>query len=298
MKQRKTKWIVLFFGIFLLICILGLSIFSRRGLFSFQLFNTTQELVSLWNTENFEELYAAAKEILEQDPFNKAALQFYGYAALMLGYWHPDETEKEFLIEESIVTLRRLMLLNKKNISGEHAYMLGKAYFYLQHYNRSLEYLEASYERNYQSEDIDEYLITLYDVTEQGDKLAQLAKRANGEGDIYIYATGRASMLENNFEQATEIFSLLSANTMDLMIKRLASVQLARIYYETSDFSEATKILHTLLDSNPVDTEVLHLLGDTHGASDDLEAARYYWREVLRLEPHNREVINKLKVAL
>ena len=253
-------------------------------------------MVELWNSEQYEELYLQTKELLSENAFDKTYLKFFGYSSYALGYWQPDENERERFLNDAIISLRRLSLFEKNTISSNYAFILGKAYFHSNQYEKSIEYLEQAQEVDRYNPGINEYLITLYDATTQVGKLESVLDNLYGESKLSEYARARVYMMKKEYARANEAFSkFISKYDSSNRLVYQSIIQQARILYVMEEFDSALDVLHQVTDDNPADISALNLLGDVYLSVGDEQLARFYWREVLTISPENQEAISKLR---
>ena len=136
-KQNKSKFIkkMILFALFL-------AVLSTGVYFSYRLIdskinngNSLINLKSKWKIYDFQSVYDISSAILYTKPFNTTARTYNGCAAFFLAVSKPDLTESLNLLDESINSLRIALQNAKFGSVSQIEYMLGKAYFYKNHYS-------------------------------------------------------------------------------------------------------------------------------------------------------------------
>ena len=124
-----------------------------------------ENLENLWNSEDYEGVYAQADRMLEEKPMQQSVLVYKGYSAFYLAVSQTDTSAALAYIEDAINALRLALISNYSKSKPQIEYMLARAYYqkdvfaaYNCYADLAIKYFTLAKNDGYASNDIPEYL--------------------------------------------------------------------------------------------------------------------------------------------
>ncbi len=280
--------------IFLLIILTLVIIFSTRAI-SVRLAAAPDidNLISLWNSENYQGTYDYSKTILNTIPFNNTALTYHGYASFYLALSSSDSVAVHNYIDESINSLRLALLDAKVELQPQLEYMLGKAYF---HKNRlsayyfysdlAIKYLHSAHNNGYNAVDIYEYLGLSYaslDMTRESISYFTEALLVNNS-DVLQLAIAEQYFKIENYDAAKPYLQRVINESENMLYKVQCLNLLGQIYFAEEKFADAQEEFEQVLVLNIQSADAYYGLGLIYEQQGDFVKARAQWRKALEIE--------------
>ena len=292
-RNRRRKAPILLLAVTLAAAGLGvlawqLDLVGRlRGLFRQD--SEPLPLAELWNNRLYEEIIASCDERLRQDPLDTQSLVFRGFSYFYRAVSEVTLEERIPFLDESIVSLRRAMLVAENPWAAETDYVLGKAYYHRgkYYYDLTIRYLERALQAGYQSDDIYDYLglaATQLDRLEEGLQYFYKALAVNPT-DLLLLMIGQSYLQLARMDQAEEYLIRAVNKTEDRAVEKRCRLLLGQLYFDRQDFFKAEKEYQEILEIDPNSADAHFNLGEIYLKMNDLVRARAQWRKTLIIDP-------------
>lgn len=245
-------------------------------------------LPELWKAEKYEQVIAAADEILKSDPLNPAALSYKGFASFYRGVGEGGSEERMPFLDEAVVALRRARLAGTP-FAGETDYVLGKAYFQKGkfYYDLAIHYMESSQARGYVQRDSDEYIGLA--ATQLGDYekgiSSFLKALAADESDVLLLTIGQTYYQMKRTGDAVDYLLRTLNKTDDTAIEKRARFLLGEIYLDRNELFKAEEQYAAVVRIDPQSADAHFFLGEVAAGMKDPIRARAEWRAALVIDP-------------
>ena len=296
-KQKKKKNRLTSKIIILIITVLvGFYIFNsfKNGTY-FLLFNQkpgkNEKIMALWESHQYSELIRHTDNLLLKDNTDFNALVFKGFANFYEGLSHFSLEERIPYIDTAVISLRKALVFNNKDLNAEIYYILGKAYYHKGHFYTDLavDCLEKSIAGNFLGEDTYEYLGLLYSAVGRKDKSAESYEKAveSNPSDLLYLALAQVYLEINEDEKAEEYLIRTSNKTTDNDLEEKSYFLLSEIYEKRNDIIKMEDMLKNVLQVNPRSADAYYKLGGIYEKSGDHIKARSEWRKALRIDPEH-----------
>lgn len=245
-------------------------------------------LPDLWKAQKYEQVIAAADEVLESDPLNANALSYKGFASFYAAVGENGAEERLPLLEEAIVALRRAKLAGAP-FAGETDYVLGKAYFHKgkYFYDLAIRYLERALAKGYAQRDSREYIGLA--STHLGDFEKGLASfleaMTSDESDVLLLTIGQTYYQMKRTGDAVDYLLRALNKTEDRAIEKRARFLLGEIYLDRSELFKAEEQYGAIVRVDPRSADAHFFLGEVYAGLKDPIKARAEWRAALVIDP-------------
>jgi len=294
----------------LIICILIIVFFV---LISFPFVNYIQkkrttsiditDLYLAWNNAEYKNVYDLATSILQNSPFNNAALTFKGYAAFYLSVSQSDSLLAQNYLDEAINSMRVALLSVQQSVRPQLMYMLGKSYFYKNtlssyHYYSDLViyYLNLAREEGFEADDIPELLGLSYaslNMTQESIAAFTEALIAR-ESDILLLSIAEQYYKNEQFAAAKAYLHRVKTETINDELRFKSSALLGQIFLHEENYDEAEKEFLSILKNDPTFADAYYGLGVIYENQGNLVKARAEWRKALRMNVEHQGALQKL----
>ena len=292
------------------IALLVIGIFAVTGVFfAGKLWDETKsgqnELLQLWEAQEYKEVYNQSKLILASRPLDCFFLTMFGFSAYQLAVSQISSQEASGYFDDCIKALRKALLLEDAENDGRLYYVLGKAYSYKgdSYTDLTIKYLEKAREISYNAADIPEYLGLAYasigDYRSSVAVFSEALEPLSGtdgisDGNAEVKAAPSGILL---FSIAKSYFALgdsamarlylqhCISSSRDSRIVFLARLLLAEDLINSGDYDSAEKHIRDILSETGENAEALFLLGEVYASQGNNTRARSQWRRVLEIDP-------------
>jgi len=251
-----------------------------------------EELLRLWNSGNFEEVFGISQSALESRPTDYFLLTMNGFSAYQLGISQINNLNAEQYFDRCIWSLRQAMQQKNADNDGRLYYVLGKAYSYKgeNYADSTIEYLEKARELSDSTADIPEYLgMAYYAVGNYRSSVAAfseaLGKSAEGPSGRLLVFIARAYIAMGEFDNARPYLQRCIEVSPDFKIVLEARLLLAEALKMKGEIEGAAKQLNDIIAEAGDNAEAHYQLGELYALQGNNTRARAEWRLALRADP-------------
>lgn len=284
------------FPVILFLCVV---VFTGSFLLGGMLFLLPQRvaLIEQWNEQNYQSAITLADEILLAHPLDENALLIRGFSSFMLGRYQPDQEAAREYLHSAVQNLRRVLIFPSPPRKTELLSVLGKAYFHLQRYPESRYYLEEAKNNNLVQSDVYDYLALLYESQNQNDELIAMLEMVVKihPKDVYYVKLSHAYLRNEEYVRAMKLFQYLADHSTDPIFQETGKAGMAEVFLQQNDLVAAQRTLEEVLETNAESDQAHYLLGNVYEKRQEMEHARFEWREAVRINPRNATAIAKLE---
>ncbi len=253
----------------------------------------------LWAEQRYQDLIAEAETRLSENPMDRNALIYSGFARFYAGQELVDEEQRLEYMQAAIRNLRKALLHDRDALRGELYYVLSKAYFHTGpfYYDLSVEYMQRALDHGYEAPDAQEYLAVAYSDLGRHERAAESLKAAVAENpnDLLYFTLAETRIELEQPAEAEQAFERVLELSDDPYLLQQAQLRLAELLIEESRYDEALEQVEQVLASNEDSAHAYYLRGRLHLAQNDRERARAQWREAVRLDPQHTEALRSLQ---
>ena len=246
-------------------------------------------VLELWNNGSYDEVLANGKEELKRLPLDPGTLVFSGFAAFHKGVAEVTVEKKLPLINQSIVALRKALLLPHVPLQPEIHYILGKAYFHKGKFYADLAigHLLKARELGFSATDMNEYLGLAYSLVARFNEASDYFLKAveKNPSDLLLWTLGQTYFQMQRNEEAVRYLRLSINKTKDRALEQRCRFLLGEIFTKTKQYTEAQTEYLTILDRNPNSADAHFYLGEIALAQGNKEGARSEWRKAFKIDP-------------
>ena len=250
-----------------------------------------EKIMTMWESHQYAELITYTEDLINSNSTDFNALVFNGFSNFYEGLSHFSLEERIPYIDQSVISLRKALVFNQKNLTAEIYYVLGKAYYHKGHFYTDLavKYLEKSIEGGFIGEDVYEYLGLIYSAAGRKDKSAESFEKAveKNPSDLLYLSLAQVYLELGKDEEAEEYLIRTSNKTTDNELEEKSYFLLAEIYEKRNDIIKMEDMLKKILQNNPRSADAYYKLGEIYEKSGDNVKARSEWRKALRIDPEH-----------
>ena len=256
-----------------------------------------RELLRLWESGSYDEVFNYSKIALESYPMDYFLLTIHGFSAYQLGISQINSLSAAQFFDNCIWSLRKALLHKEGESDGRLLYVLGKAYHNKgdSYADLSVKYLEKARALSYSAADIPEYLGLAYAAI--GDYRNSVAAFAEALDPGLIGSKSRGIPGPLLLSIARSYFSLeeldmaqaylqhcidISPDSRTILSARLL---LSEVLRKAGDNSGAMGHLRVILEETGDNAEAHYQLGEIYAQQGDTTRARAEWRLALRADP-------------
>jgi tetratricopeptide (TPR) repeat protein len=263
--------------------------------------NERQELLRVWNAEDFEQAYKLSENALLEKPMDYFLLTINGFSAYQLGISQINNFNTLIYIDKCIRSLRKAILLKESSNDGRVCYVLGKAYGYKgeEYAELTIKYLEMANDLSYDAADIPEYLGLAYaasgDYRGSVGAFSQALSQTEKPSDSLLLSIARSYMELEEYTIAVSYLQLCIDTSPDSKSILVARRLLADVYRLLGDHDGAEKQYLSIL-SDGEDAEAHYQLGELYSQKGDAVRARSEWRLAYRQDPAHAQARARLNM--
>jgi tetratricopeptide (TPR) repeat protein len=292
LRRRRIFRVIVPVSIILLFLVVAVPFLWRRR----DKFVDARELRrELWNNRLYPQTFDMSREMLETEPLNYEALILRGFSAYQLSLAQITDSEKTEYIEIAENCLRNALLVKANTkMDGAIYYVLGKTY-----YTRGEEYadlavqsLEASKQRGFKIEDMDEWLGLAYagmrDYEKSVRAFEEAAQYHEPPPDALLLSIAKSYASMGDTGAAIAYFLRCVETSKDYKAAQTARFSLGEIYFQQENYAEAEKQYVSVLNDFGESAEAHYRLGEIYAANNNLIRARAEWRKAVQIDPAHK----------
>jgi tetratricopeptide (TPR) repeat protein len=251
-----------------------------------------RELLSLWDSGDFNEVYSLSQSALDSSPTDYFLLTMNGFSAYQLGISQINSLNAEQYFDKCIWSLRKAMQYKNSENDGRLYYVLGKAYSYKgeNFADLTIKYLEKARELSDSAADIPEYLgMAYFAVEDYRSSVAAfseaLGTSAEGPSGPLLLFIARAYLALGEFDNARPYLQRCIEVSPDFRIVLSARFLLAEALKMKGEIEGAIKQLQDIIEETGDNAEAHYQLGEMYALQGNTTRARAEWRLALRADP-------------
>jgi tetratricopeptide (TPR) repeat protein len=252
-----------------------------------------RELLQLWDSGSFEEVFSITKAALVSRPVDYFLLTMQGFSAYQLGVSQINNLNALQYFDECVWSLRKALLHKEAEKDGRLYYVLGKAYSYKgdSFADLSVKYLEKAKELSFNAADIPQYLGMAYAlVGDYRSSVAAFTEALGAEGELgpsgpLLLSIARSYLALDEYDAARAYLQRCIAISPDSRVILSARLLLAEVLRKADDISGARMQLQLILDEMGENAEAHYQLGELYALQGETARARAEWRLALRADP-------------
>ncbi|MDR0312358.1 MAG: tetratricopeptide repeat protein [Treponema sp.] len=262
-----------------------------------------RDLLRLWDSMAFAEVYKLSAEQLVQKPLDFFLLTINGFSAYQLAIAQINNSSMLSYINSSIWSLRKAMLLSEGASDGRVFYVLGKAYYYKGkgYEELTIKYLEKAREAAFYARDIPEYLGLAYaNVRDYRSSIAAFTLALNPSGadissDALLLSIASSYIALGEVETASSYLKLCLETSKDSLMITAARLNLAQILIGKSDFAGAEELYNKIIEEGG-NADAHYYLGELYNARGEVIRARAEWRRAIQIDPSHIQARTRLNL--
>ena len=256
------------------------------------------ELKTLWEQKNYEELNRKCNQILETSPLDQEALIFNGFSYFYRGVAKFTLEDKIPLFNQAIENLRMADLNEDYPLKGSVRYVLAKTYYHKGRYfaDLAINYMLSALSLGYTGEDSYEYLGLAYSEMGEYEKSVGYFEKAleQNPSDTLYLVLGQTYFTMEEYSRAEETLLRCLNATEDIAIQQKARFLLGKIYFDKKEYLKAEDQYREVLAINKNSADSHYYLGSIYAELNDTIKARAEWRKALEIDPTHHGARQKL----
>ncbi len=263
----------------------AISHFLRQGSSS----PSQVSVLELWNNGAYDDILTNSKEELKKNPLEAGMLIFSGFANFHKGVAEDTIEKKLPLINQTVIDLRKALLLNNVPLQPEIHYILGKAYFHKGKYYADLAifHLLKAQELGYTASDMNEYLGLSYSLVARFSEASTYFLKAvqSSPSDLLFWTLGQTYFQMQRYDDAVKYLRLSIAKTKSKPLEQRCRFLLGEIFTKTKQYDLAQAEYQTILNKNSNSADAHFYLGEIALAQGNKDLARTEWRRAFKIDP-------------
>jgi len=298
LKKRAIKLVIFLF----VVLILSVSIFIFVRQKRLEQVNNRNNLLTLWNNGQYEQVLLEANNNLQKKPLDIFYLMIYGFSAFQVAEAQIAPQDAQVYYDECISSLRKVLLHDSANKDGRIPYVLGKAYYKSgpSFADSAILYLEKAKQLGYSAPDLYEYLGLAYAaVKDYRNSVAafSLVLQPDKEvSDILLLAMAKSYIGLEEYDNAKAYLYRCIENTKDDELRAKARLLLAPLLVSEGKQQEAIDQYLAIIADNDQNAEAHYQLGELYANVGDSIKARAEWRKTLKIDPNHGPARNRLSM--
>ncbi len=306
-KEKKKKKIrvvsISIFAVALIIFLLLAFVFNVFNFIPEKKVKEITDLDYLWSQKNYKKLIDLTEEEIKNNPYDTKSLIYNGFSNYYLGISISDFGIQSTHLEKAIESLKKVRIIEKKDLTGKIDFILAKIYYIKGRYylDESIYYFKSSLDLGYKSNPNDIFLFLGLSYSELGlyDDSLKWFKKVRGNQDVSDLVISVTHFRQKEYSKAEKRLSELLVNSKSEDFKTSCKFWIGKIYIEQNKYDEAINIYKDIIaekNKNNSDSADAHYnLGLIYSKKNDVIKARSEWRKALRINPSHYGAINELE---
>jgi len=246
-------------------------------------------VLELWNNGSYDEILANGQEELKRLPLDPGTLVFSGFASFHKGVAEVSVEKKLPLINQSIVLLRKALLIPNVPLQPEIHYILGKAYFHKGKFyaDLAIQHLLKARDLGYNASDMNEYIGLAYSLVARFSEASDFFLKAveKSPSDLLLWTLGQTYFQMQRNDDAVRYLRMSIEKTKDRALEQRCRFLLGEIFTKTKQYTEAQDEYAVILQKNPNSADAHFYLGEIALAQGNKTAARAEWIKAFKIDP-------------
>jgi tetratricopeptide (TPR) repeat protein len=239
--------------------------------------------------KTIEAILKLCDESLQLNPLNLRSLIYHGFASYYrAGYESSFENRVPYL-NQSVVSLRRALLIANDEMKPQIFFMLGRIYFNKRefYYDLAQRYLEQAVNLGYKGIDTYEYLVLINDEWGNTEKSIEYLGRAYEENknDIILFHLAKSYNKVNRPDDAKKLLVQILSTSKDRELLKECQFLLGEIDFDRADYKNAEKQYLDILKTDENSAEAHFRLALIFEKTGDYAHYRYELRRTLENDP-------------
>ena len=261
--------------------------------------DTQLSLQKMWEDNDFYSIVEVTEEGLADKPLHLNYLLYNGLSHYYLASASPNKEEQEYHIENSIISLRKLLLTDKP-LQVVNIYLtLGKAYYHKDqlYYTQAIAYIENALSLGLEDTEAYQYLGAAYAHSGQYDKSIEYLSRAaqNSTSFPLNLALAKIYVVSGQLESAHELYTQFAQESLSNRETQQLQILHAEILIAQQQYTQAQTQLEQIIATYPNIADAYFQLGQAHFHLDQIDRARFNWRTALKIDPNHTEALHQLQ---
>ncbi|MCL2043999.1 MAG: tetratricopeptide repeat protein [Treponema sp.] len=252
-----------------------------------------RELLRLWDSGLFEEVYEMSANALVSRPMDYFLLTMHGFSAYQQGLSQINTLNAAQYFDDCVWSLRKAMLIRNSASDGRLYYVLGKAYNYKgeSFADLAVKYLEKARELSFNAADIPQFLGMAYaSIGDYRNSVASFTEALGNEGELgpsalLLYSIAGSYLVLDELDIARAYLQRCISISQDSRTTMSARLLFAEVMRKSGDFEEARTQLQAVLNEAGENAEARYQMGELYAIQGETTRARAEWRLALRVDP-------------
>jgi len=264
--------------------------------------DTQLSLQEMWDNNEFLAIVTSTQTELMDAPLHPNYLFYNGLSHYYLASVSEEREERDYHIQQSITSLRKLLLTQQPPQLQNIYFTLGKAYYHKGplYYNESIHYITEALALGLSNNEAYQYLgITHAHLEEYEQSIEYLTRAILEEASFPLqYLLAEIYVIDNQIAEAERIYQTLQNDVsadQKLQQEQQLRILQARILTARQEYTEAQRVLEEMITEYPNIADVYFQLGEVHAALNEIDKARFNWRAALKIDPFHAEALRQLQ---
>ena len=260
-----------------------------------------KELLQLWETGAYEEIYYLCDEQLSQKPLDYFLLTIHGFSSYQLAIAQINNLNMLKFLDNCIWSLRKAMFFKEGSNDGRLFYVLGKAYYYKgpSYGDLAIKYLEKARKTGFDANDIPEYLGLAYaSVRDYRNSVAAFAMALDSasSSDTLLLAIASSYIALGEDEAARAYLIRCLDTSRDSNMVFAARLNLGEILFKNGDAAGAEEQYNRVIEEGGGNAEAHFRLGEIYSSRGETVRGRAEWRRAIQIDPSHRLARTRLNM--
>ncbi len=251
-----------------------------------------------WDAEDYLNVYNKSVLTLNGNPLDHEALIFNGFSAFYLAVSQDEFEQKNRFLHESILSLRKALVVEPFRKNADVYYILGKAYYQLGYFfqTESLTHLKKTVDLGYHSYDVFEYLGLIEASFSRFESAAQYFKKSIqlNNRDLVNLALANTYDMSSNIDGALQVVADVIKVSKDKIALEKAYVKKADLLIKKKQYDDALEACNKAIEINSSSADAYFFLGEIFSSKGDTVKARAQWRQAFVLDSKHTGAISRL----
>ncbi len=298
--QRKRMVRVAAFAAVAVAVGVGAFIPLRTGIIHFVRRDNPDQALAKWEQKDWKGCYDDAGDVLASRPLDPYWLTLRGFSAYQLASDQVASDQASALLEDSVFSLRKALIVGSGKMEARIRYVLGKAYFQRGRYyaDSAIQELSKARDLGFEASDLDEHLgLAAAELGEYRDSIVYLSRSlTSSPSDLLLLAIARSYSELDEYGSAEAYYRRCIEATKDFDIEVGARISLSATLRALNRLDDAEAVLKPVLDANAENVDALFEMGELFAKKGDAVRARAEWRKIVRIDPANSRARARLSM--